>query len=398
MKKFIPWIIIFWFLPAICFAGGITRVLPAVDSAQIDEWGFFHTSGGTMTGNIIMSDDGWIGVSEDSIRLVFDTTEHDVVKFLGGHVAIGDAPVPDSAALTILSAMAHQFRLAYSAASWFDFECDPDGNIQIRTTGGEVSFTDENIKTSGYVTVGSVIAGPDSQLTVYGGAHVSKNVRIEGDIAIEGDDITMGTNTSGYILRADGSNYSPVALTQSSDLAGFLSDETGSGVAVFGTSPSFTTSINIPNETNPTTDAVGEIAWDSDDSGLELYDSTYDVSILLPVLDDKEAVITKPDEMGIEDIPLFHVDIDKYPHGIKLINVQWGQSSAVSDTFVLHEYSTISTFASTIDSVVSSATYAEETTITDSDIAADAWIFADVANCDVDWIFIKIIFYVKEGD
>jgi len=38
-------------------------------------------------------------------------------------------------------------------------------------------------------------------------------VTIAGDLTISGDDLTMGTNTSGHILVADGTNYNPVAVS-----------------------------------------------------------------------------------------------------------------------------------------------------------------------------------------
>ena len=39
------------------------------------------------------------------------------------------------------------------------------------------------------------------------------NVTIAGDLTISGDDLYMGTNTSAYILVADGTNYNPVAVS-----------------------------------------------------------------------------------------------------------------------------------------------------------------------------------------
>ena len=41
----------------------------------------------------------------------------------------------------------------------------------------------------------------------------SGNVAITGDLTVTGDDLYMGTNTSGYILVADGTNYNPVAVS-----------------------------------------------------------------------------------------------------------------------------------------------------------------------------------------
>ena len=41
----------------------------------------------------------------------------------------------------------------------------------------------------------------------------TSNVTIAGDLTINGDDLFMDTNTSGYILVADGTNYNPVAVS-----------------------------------------------------------------------------------------------------------------------------------------------------------------------------------------
>ncbi len=39
------------------------------------------------------------------------------------------------------------------------------------------------------------------------------NVQLDGDLTISGDDLFLGTNTSGYILVADGTNFNPVAMS-----------------------------------------------------------------------------------------------------------------------------------------------------------------------------------------
>ncbi|MBL4644578.1 MAG: hypothetical protein JKX80_01800, partial [Candidatus Pacebacteria bacterium] len=39
------------------------------------------------------------------------------------------------------------------------------------------------------------------------------DVTISGDLTISGDDLTLGTNTSGFLLVADGTNFNPVALS-----------------------------------------------------------------------------------------------------------------------------------------------------------------------------------------
>ena len=39
------------------------------------------------------------------------------------------------------------------------------------------------------------------------------DVFITGDLTITGDDLFMGTNTSGHVLVADGTNFNPVAIS-----------------------------------------------------------------------------------------------------------------------------------------------------------------------------------------
>jgi len=47
----------------------------------------------------------------------------------------------------------------------------------------------------------------------------SGNVTIGGDLTVSGDDLYMGTNTSGYVLVADGTNFNPVAISGDVTLA-----------------------------------------------------------------------------------------------------------------------------------------------------------------------------------
>ena len=47
----------------------------------------------------------------------------------------------------------------------------------------------------------------------------SGNVAITGDLTVTGDDITMGTNTSGAALIADGTNFNPVVVSGDATIA-----------------------------------------------------------------------------------------------------------------------------------------------------------------------------------
>ena len=49
--------------------------------------------------------------------------------------------------------------------------------------------------------------------------NVAGNFEISGDLTVTGDDITLGTNTAGHVLVADGTNYNPVALSNDATIA-----------------------------------------------------------------------------------------------------------------------------------------------------------------------------------
>ena len=49
--------------------------------------------------------------------------------------------------------------------------------------------------------------------------NVAGNFEISGDLTVTGNDITLGTNTAGHVLVADGTNYKPVALSNDATIA-----------------------------------------------------------------------------------------------------------------------------------------------------------------------------------
>jgi cytoskeletal protein CcmA (bactofilin family) len=51
------------------------------------------------------------------------------------------------------------------------------------------------------------------------------NVTIPGDLTVSGDDITMGTNTSGNLLIADGTNFNSIAVGSLSEISTVASDD-----------------------------------------------------------------------------------------------------------------------------------------------------------------------------
>ena len=54
---------------------------------------------------------------------------------------------------------------------------------------------------------------------------INGNVEISGDLTVTGDDITMGTNTAGHLLIADGTNFNSVAATSLTEISTVANDD-----------------------------------------------------------------------------------------------------------------------------------------------------------------------------
>jgi len=52
-----------------------------------------------------------------------------------------------------------------------------------------------------------------------------RNLTISGDLTVSGDDITMGTNTAGNLLVADGTNFNSIAATSLSEISTIANDD-----------------------------------------------------------------------------------------------------------------------------------------------------------------------------
>jgi hypothetical protein len=165
----------------------------------------------------------------------------------------------------------------------------------------------------------------------------------------------------------------------------------------------FDAEINTLAGTNPGTDTAGDIAIDTDDSRIEFHDGT--ASRVIPALQCRTFTILEPDVARgkTDDIILFHVMADAFPHGITIKDIALSASAAVSDTHVIEEWSNrAGSSQSTIESItMSSTTYQEDDgTLSDAAIAADAFINInlDDSTDDVASLEITITFYVNEGD
>jgi len=119
------------------------------------------------------------------------------------------------------------------------------GSSNLTATGtvslGATSFNDQNITNVGSVQLDSIAGDADSDTSItFSGSDVitvatggttaitvdaSQNVAIAGDLTVSGDDLTMGTNTSGHLLIADGTNFNPTAVGDLSEISTVANDD-----------------------------------------------------------------------------------------------------------------------------------------------------------------------------
>ncbi len=119
------------------------------------------------------------------------------------------------------------------------------GSSNLTATGtislGATSFNDNNITNVGSIQLDSIAGDGDTNSSIaFSGSDVitittggttaltidaSQNVAIAGDLTITGDDLTMGTNTSGMLLIADGTNFNPTAVGSLSEISSVANDD-----------------------------------------------------------------------------------------------------------------------------------------------------------------------------
>ena len=113
-----------------------------------------------------------------------------------------------------------------------------DGNFDVT---GTLDFSDSAITNVGSIQLDSIAGDADSNTSItFSGSDVitmatggtsaltidaSQNVTIAGDLTVTGDDITMGTNTAGNLLVADGTNFNSIAVSSLSEISTIANDD-----------------------------------------------------------------------------------------------------------------------------------------------------------------------------
>ena len=129
-----------------------------------------------------------------------------------GTIDTGSSTITTTGAITGGSLVVDNFTLNGTELdlSSGDSTLDVAGDIILNTDDGIVSLQDASAtfgsleNSSGNLVIKS---GTTTALTFSGA-----DATIAGDLTISGDDLTMGTNTSGHIMVADGANFNPVAV------------------------------------------------------------------------------------------------------------------------------------------------------------------------------------------
>lgn len=191
------------------------------------QWGIYHRN---IDSDLVVA--GQVTLPQNSIAFVGGNVVRAYIGLVGGDIysagSILAGTVSSSGTLTLSSATTNAI------------------SIDSGTTGGISIGTNANAKAIaiGNATVASTIT-LNNNTTLPAGKTLTLSGSTSGTIALQAT-ATAGTNTITFpastgTVALTANNLGVFATTTSAQLAGVISDETGSGLLVFGTSPSLTT-------------------------------------------------------------------------------------------------------------------------------------------------------------
>jgi len=118
------------------------------------------------------------------------------------------------------------------------------GGTTITSTGAELNILDGVTSTAAELNILDGVTSTAAELNLLDGITAGtvsaslavivdsnkdisgfRNLSITGDLTVAGDDITMGTNTAGNILVADGTNFNSIAVGSLSEISSVASDD-----------------------------------------------------------------------------------------------------------------------------------------------------------------------------
>jgi hypothetical protein len=107
-------------------------------------------------------------------------------------------------------------------AAYFDDEITAMPNLT--SVGTLTTLTVDSIIING-TNIGHTSDTDALAIDSSGNVTASQNLTVTGDLTVSGDDITMGTNTAGNLLIADGTNFNSVAVSSLSEISTVANDD-----------------------------------------------------------------------------------------------------------------------------------------------------------------------------
>jgi hypothetical protein len=107
-------------------------------------------------------------------------------------------------------------------AAYFDDEITAMPNLT--SVGTLTTLTVDSIIING-TNIGHTSDADALAIDSSGNVTASQNLVVTGDLTVSGDDITMGTNTAGNLLVADGTNFNSIAATSLSEISTVANDD-----------------------------------------------------------------------------------------------------------------------------------------------------------------------------
>ena len=204
------------------------------------------------------------GASDKGTRLVFSdgTNIVDAGGSVGAHDLNGEVLTLDADADTTITADTDdQIDIAIAGADDFRFTANtftalsgssvviPDGGLTlgstaVTSTAAELNILDGVTSTAAELNILDGVTSTAAELNLLDGITAGtvsaslavivdsnkdisgfRNLSITGDLTVAGDDITMGTNTAGNLLIADGTNFNSVAVGSLTEISTVANDD-----------------------------------------------------------------------------------------------------------------------------------------------------------------------------
>ena len=166
---------------------------------------------------------GSAGISEAELEILdgasVTTTE---LNILDGDTSIGTTAVSDGHGIVMNHGGTMAQTTVQTLAAYLDDEITAMPNLT--SVGTLTTLTVDNIIING-TNIGHTSDTDAIAIASGGDVTFSQNVVITGDLTVSGDDITMGTNTAGNLLVADGTNFNSVAVGSLSEISTVANDD-----------------------------------------------------------------------------------------------------------------------------------------------------------------------------